>query len=178
MSYCAISRPAVEALSKGAAKAGIWFNTGEGGLSSAHLEAGADIVFQIGTANYGVRDASGNLDEEKHAAVAMHKQVRMFEIKLSQGAKPCKGGILPGAKVTAEIARIRGIPQGQDSISPNRNPAINSAEDLLDAVAQVRNITGKPVGFKAVIGAYGWLDELCTVIAQRGTEHAPDFLPL
>jgi hypothetical protein len=88
MSYGAISRPAVEALSKGAAKAGIWFNTGEGGLSPAHLEGGADIVFQIGTANYGVRDASGNLDEAKLAAVAMHEQVRMFEIKLSQGAKP------------------------------------------------------------------------------------------
>ena len=72
---------------------------------------------------------------------------------------------MPGAKVTAEIARIRGIPQGQDFISPNRNPAINCAEDLLDALAGVRNITGKPVGFKAVIGAYGWLDELCTVIA-------------
>lgn len=178
MSYGAISRPAVEALSKGAAKAGIWLNTGEGGLSPAHLEGGADIVFQIGTANYGVRDASGSLDEAKLAVVAANDQVRMFEIKLSQGAKPGKGGILPGAKVTAEIARIRAIPEGQDSISPNRNPAINSAEDLLDAIAQVRNVTGKPVGFKAVIGAYGWLDELCTVIALRGAECAPDFITI
>lgn len=178
MSYGAISRPAVEALSKGAAKAGIWLNTGEGGLSPAHLQGGADIVFQIGTANYGIRDASGSLDEAKLAAVAANEQVRMFEIKLSQGAKPGKGGILPGAKVTAEIARIRAIPEGQDSISPNRNPAIDSAEDLLDMIARVRDITGKPVGFKAVIGAYGWLDELCTVIAQRGAEHAPDFIAI
>ena len=164
MSYGAISRPAVEALSKGAAKAGIWLNTGEGGLSPAHLEGGADIVFQIGTANYGVRDTSGNLDEAKLAAVAASEQVRMFEIKLSQGAKPGKGGILPGAKVTGEIARIRAIAEGEDSISPNRNPAIDSAEDLLDAIARVRRVTGKPVGFKAVNGAYGWLDELCLLI--------------
>ncbi len=178
MSYGAISRPAVEALSKGAAKAGIWLNTGEGGLSPAHLEGGADIVFQIGTANYGVRDADGNLDEAKLAAVAANEQVRMFEIKLSQGAKPGKGGILPGAKVTGEIARIRAIAEGEDSISPNRNPAIDSAEDLLDAIARVRRVTGKPVGFKAVIGAYGWLDELCLLIKQRGPEHGPDFITI
>ena len=98
--------------------------------------------------------------------MAAHEQVRMFEIKLSQGAKPGKRGILPGAKVTAEITRIRASPEGQDSISPNRNPAIDSAEDLLDMIARVRDITGKPAAFKAVVGAYGWLDELCTVIAQ------------
>ena len=178
MSYGAISRPAVEALSKGAAKAGIWLNTEEGGLSPAHLEGGADIVFQIGTANYGVRDVSGDLDEAKLAAVATNEQVRMFEIKLSQGAKPGKGGILPGAKVTGEIARIRAIVEGEDSISPNRNPAIDSAEDLLDAIARVRRVTGKPVGFKAVIGAYGWLDELCLLINRRGLEHGPDFITI
>lgn len=178
MSYGAISRPAVLALSKGAAKAGVWMNTGEGGLSDAHLEGGADIVYQIGTANYGVRDAQGALDEEKLAQIAAHEQVKMFEIKLSQGAKPGKGGILPGAKVTAEIARIRGIPQGQDSISPNRHPSINSATDLLDQVARIRRVTGKPTGFKAVIGAYGWLDELCEAILERGQESAPDFITI
>ena len=88
MSYGAISRPAAKALSKGAAKAGIWLNTGEGGLSPAHPEGGADIVFQIGTGNCGVRDASSDLDEAKLAAVAVHERVRMFEVKLSQGAKP------------------------------------------------------------------------------------------
>jgi glutamate synthase domain-containing protein 2 len=178
MSYGAISRPAVQALSKGAAKAGIWLNTGEGGLSPAHLEGGADIVFQIGTANYGVRDPDGALDDERLLQIAAHQQVRMFEIKLSQGAKPGKGGILPGAKVSAEIAGIRGIPQGMDSISPNRQPAINSPAELLDYVSRVRDVTGKPTGFKAVIGAYGWLDELCEMIKQRGPESAPDFITI
>ncbi|MCZ6666388.1 MAG: glutamate synthase-related protein, partial [Gammaproteobacteria bacterium] len=112
MSYGAISRPAVLALSNGARMAGIWMNTGEGALSSFHLEGGGDIVFQIGTAKYGVRDEAGNLSEEKLREIAAHDQVRMFEIKLSQGAKPGKGGILPAEKVSAEIAAIRGIPQG------------------------------------------------------------------
>ena len=178
MSYGAISRPAITALSTGAAKAGIWMNTGEGGLSPAHIAGGADIVFQIGTANYGVRDSNGQLDEAKLAEIAAHEQVRMFEIKLSQGAKPGKGGILPGAKVTAEIARIRSIPEGEDSISPNRNPAINNAEDLLAAIDRVRRVTGKPVGFKSVIGAYGWFDELCALIAHKGHEYAPDFITI
>ena len=178
MSYGAISKPAVQALSRGAAKAGVWLNTGEGGLSPGHLQGGADIVFQIGTANYGVRDSLGQLDISKLKAVAAHEQVRMFEIKLSQGAKPGKGGILPGAKVSAEIARIRAIPEGEDSISPNRNPAIDSAESLLAAIAQVREVTGKPVGFKAVIGDYHWLNELCELIVQRGQAAAPDFITI
>ncbi|MCZ6764362.1 MAG: glutamate synthase-related protein, partial [Alphaproteobacteria bacterium] len=104
MSYGAISKPAVLALSSGAAKAGCWLNTGEGGLSPWHIEGDGDLVFQIGTAKYGVRDGQGRLDEQKLAAVAAHRQVKMFEVKLAQGAKPGKGGILPAAKVTAEIA--------------------------------------------------------------------------
>jgi glutamate synthase domain-containing protein 2 len=100
----------------------------------------------------------------------------MFEIKLSQGAKPGKGGILPGAKVTAEIAAIRGIPEGRDSISPNRHPEIDSVGDILDFLAHVREVTGKPVGFKSVIGAYGWLISLCDEINRRGAESAPDFI--
>ena len=95
-----------------------------------------------------MRDSLGQLDAAKLRAVAAHKKVRMFEIKLSQGAKPGKGGILPGAKVSGEIARIRAIPEGEDSISPNRNPAIDSGESLLDALAQVRELTGKPVGLR------------------------------
>ncbi len=109
MSYGAISKPAVLALSKGAKAAGIWMNTGEGGLSPYHLEGGADIVFQIGTAKNGVRDFEGHLNEDKLRDVAANETVRMFEIKMSQGAKPGKGGILPGSKVTEEIAAIRGI---------------------------------------------------------------------
>ena len=176
MSYGAISKPAVQALSRGAKKAGIWMNTGEGSLSPWHLEGGADIVHQIGTAKYGVRDAAGRLSDERLREQAAHEQVKMFEIKLSQGAKPGKGGILPGEKVTAEIAKIRFIEEGQDSLSPNRQPEIDSAEDLLDMIGHIREVTGKPTGFKAVIGAYGWIDELCEAIHARGVESAPDFI--
>jgi glutamate synthase domain-containing protein 2 len=176
MSYGSISKPAVRALSRGAKMAGCWLNTGEGGLSPYHLEGGCDLVFQIGTAKYGVRDEHGMLCDEKLRQVAAHEQVRMFELKLSQGAKPGKGGILPGAKVTPDVAQIRGIPAYKDSISPNRHPDINTIGDLLDQIARIRRVTGKPTGFKAVIGAYGWLDSLFNEIKRRGDESAPDFI--
>lgn len=176
MSFGAISQPAVEALSKGAAMAGCWLNTGEGGLSPYHLSGGCDIVFQLGTAKYGVRDEAGNLSDDKLREVAAHEQVKMFEIKLSQGAKPGKGGVLPAVKVTQEIAGIRGIPAFNDSISPNRHLDIESVDDLLDMVAHIRTVTGKPVGFKTVIGAYGWLESMCAEIHTRGLESAPDFI--
>jgi glutamate synthase domain-containing protein 2 len=176
MSFGAISKPAVLALSNGSRMAGNWMNTGEGGLSPWHLEGGADIVFQIGTAKYGVRNSDGGIDDDKLRAVAAHETVRMIELKLSQGAKPGKGGILPGAKVTEEIARIRHIPAGEDSISPNRHPEIESAESLLDMINHIRDVSGLPTGFKAVIGAYGWLDELFELIRERGVESAPDFI--
>ncbi|MET0070654.1 MAG: FMN-binding glutamate synthase family protein [Candidatus Thiodiazotropha sp.] len=176
MSYGALSVPAVRALSAGAQKAGCWMNTGEGGLSPYHLQGGADLVFQIGTAKFGVRDRDGNLSDERLREVAAHDAVRMFEIKLSQGAKPGKGGILPAAKVTPEIARIRGIEVGRDAISPNRHPDINSADDLLNMIERIRRVSGKPVGFKTVIGAYGWLESLFETINERGLEYAPDFI--
>jgi len=176
MSYGALSAPAVRALSHGAKMANCWMNTGEGGTSPFHLEGGCDIVAEIGTAKYGVRSAEGGLDDDKLRDLAAHEQVRMFEVKLSQGAKPGKGGILPGGKVTAEIAAIRGIPKGEDSISPNRHPEINSVGDILDFIAHVREVTGKPVGFKSVIGAYGWLISFCTEINRHGAESAPDFI--
>jgi len=176
MSYGAISQPAVRALSRGAKLAGCWMNTGEGGLSPYHLEGGCDLVFQIGTAKYGVRDADGRLNDDKLRDIAAHEQVRMFELKLSQGAKPGKGGILPGVKVTPEVATIRGIPVYHDSISPNRHPEINSIGDLLDMIDRIRTVSGKPTGFKTVIGAYGWLDELFREINRRGKEFAPDFI--
>ena len=178
MSYGAISKPAIRALSNGAREAGCWMNTGEGGLSPFHLEGGCDIVCQIGTAKYGMRDEKGLLSDAKLKEKAAHKQVRMFEIKLSQGAKPGKGGMLPGAKVTPEIAEIRGIPVGTASISPNRHPEVNSADDLLDMVCHVREITGKPVGFKMVLGSTDWLDEFCERVLARGLEQAPDFITL
>ncbi|WP_295804124.1 FMN-binding glutamate synthase family protein, partial [uncultured Microbulbifer sp.] len=178
MSFGALSVPAVTALSKGAKKAGIWMNTGEGGLSSHHLSGGCDIVFQIGTAKYGVRDAAGNLSDEKLRKVAEYDQVKMFELKLSQGAKPGKGGILPGIKVTAEIAAVRGIPAGMDSISPNGHPEFRDVAGLLDMVEHIREVTGKPTGFKCVIGNSEWLHELCEVILERGVASAPDFITI
>lgn len=178
MSYGALSIPAVRALSKGAKMAGCWMNTGEGGLSPYHLEGGADIVFQIGTAKFGVRKPEGGFDEEKLKEVAAHDQVKMFELKLSQGAKPGKGGILPGAKVTEEIARIRGINVWQDAISPNRHPEVDSVDELLDMLHYIREVTGKPVGFKAVIGAYGFFENLCQRINERGAQCAPDFVTI
>ncbi len=178
MSFGAISKPAVLALSNGARMAGCWYNTGEGGLSPYHLEGGADIVFQIGTAKYGVRDLEGNLSDEKLCELAAHENVKMFEIKMSQGAKPGKGGILPGTKVTPQIAQIRGISIGEDSISPNRHVEIKSADDLLKMINHVRKITGKPTGFKSVIGATDWLDEFFQEINKQGEAYAPDFITL
>ncbi|MEQ8699734.1 MAG: FMN-binding glutamate synthase family protein, partial [Bauldia litoralis] len=176
MSYGALSKPAIQALSRGAAMAGCWLNTGEGGLSPFHLEGDCDIVFQIGTAKYGVRDGDGNLSDERLAALGTDNRIKMFEIKLSQGAKPGKGGILPGIKVSEEIAAIRGIPAGQDSISPNRHPDIGTIGELLDRIAHIRAVTGKPVGIKCVIGAYGWLDAMFDEVKQRGEDSAPDFI--
>ncbi|WP_300425037.1 FMN-binding glutamate synthase family protein [uncultured Thalassolituus sp.] len=178
MSFGALSKPAVQALSRGAAMAGCWMNTGEGGLSPYHLEGGGDIVFQIGTAKYGVRREDGSLDDEKLLEIAHNPQVKMFELKLSQGAKPGKGGILPGGKVTEEIARIRHIPVGEDSISPNGQPEVRSVEDLLDMINHIRDLTGKPTGFKAVLGSSDWIRDLCREIRQRGIDSAPDFITL
>ncbi len=178
MSYGAISKPAIQALSYGAKKASAWMNTGEGGLSPYHLEGGADIVFQIGTAKYGVRDKDGNLSDEKLREIAAHENVRMFEIKMSQGAKPGKGGILPAAKVSEEISKIRSIPVGEDSISPNRHPDIENNDDLIDMINHVRKVTGKPVGFKAVIGDKTWMGEFLAAVNKRGKEFAPDFITI
>ncbi|MDR9392839.1 FMN-binding glutamate synthase family protein [Roseovarius sp. SYSU LYC5161] len=178
MSYGAISRPAVEALSRGAAKAGIWLNTGEGGLSPHHLTGGCDIVYQIGTAKYGVRDAAGNLDDAKLREVAANPHVKMFELKLAQGAKPGKGGILPGAKVDAEVSRIRGIEIGQDSISPNRHREVNDYGELLDFIGHIREVTGKPVGLKTVIGSSDAWAAFFELINERGEQAAPDFITI
>ena len=176
MSYGALSDPAVRALSHGAAMAGCWLNTGEGGLSAAHLSRECDIVFQLGTAKYGVRTPEGQLDEEKLVALAAKPQVKMIEIKLSQGAKPGKGGILPAAKITPEIAAIRGIPMGKDSLSPNRHYDIGNVTELLDQIDRIRRVSGKPVGFKAVMSDDTFLEDLCAEIRHRGSLSAPDFI--
>jgi glutamate synthase domain-containing protein 2 len=176
MSYGAISAPAVQALSRGAKEAGCWLDTGEGGLSPHHLSGGSDVIMQIGTAKYGLRNDDGSLSKEKLRELAAYDSVKAFEIKLSQGAKPGKGGVLPAAKVTEEIARIRGIPAGQDSISPNRHRDMNDMIQLLDHVAMIREVTGKPVGIKTALGGYYFVNELCETVLHRGLEYAPDFL--
>ncbi|HKJ18318.1 MAG TPA: FMN-binding glutamate synthase family protein [Xanthomonadales bacterium] len=176
MSYGSLSRPAVRALSHGAKAGGFWLNTGEGGISPWHLEGGCDVVYQIGTAKYGARDEHGNLSDEKLREVGEIPQVKMIELKLSQGAKPGKGGILPAIKVTEEISKIRGIPVGVASISPNRHPELHDVGDILDMVGHIREVSGLPTGMKCVVGAYGWLDEFCTLIHKRGVESAPDFI--
>jgi glutamate synthase domain-containing protein 2 len=176
MSFGALSKPAVRALSLGSAKAGIWLNTGEGGVTPYHLEGKGDIVYQIGTAKYGVRTTDGDMSDERLRELGEEEAIRMFEIKLSQGAKPGKGGILPAVKVTEEIAAIRGIHPFQDSISPNGHPEIHNTDDLLTMIAHVRETTGKPTGFKFAIGQKAWVDELCERIVARGPEYAPDFI--
>src|SRR3954463_15621799 len=140
MSFGAISAPAVRSLSRGAAVAGCWLDTGEGGLSPYHLEGGCDVIMQIGTAKYGVRDPQGKLSTER--LLELSRVVRAFEIKLSQGAKPGKGGVLPGRKVTPEIAHIRGIPGWRASLSPNRHRDIPPRAEVLEKTAWVGDLPG------------------------------------
>ena len=174
MSFGAISAPAVRSLSRGANVAGCWMDTGEGGLSPHHLEGGCDVIMQMGTAKYGMRDAQGNLSSDRLVELAQH--VKAFEIKLSQGAKPGKGGVLPGRKVTHEIAQIRGIPEGRDSISPNRHRDIANMNELLEKIVWMRDLTGRPVGVKTAVGGWRFMNEMADIVHRRGLEFAPDFL--
>lgn len=178
MSYGALSKVAVEALSRGSGLAGCWLNTGEGGLSPYHLAGNNDLVFQIGTANYGVRDENGDFDPERYKVLAANPLIKMFELKLSQGAKPGKGGILPAAKVTEEIAKVRGIRANKDSISPNRHPKINSDEELIGFIGELKSLGGKPVGIKFVLGEESWFDSFCQKLSQLPASEQPDFITL
>src|SRR5436190_1909548 len=174
MSFGAISAPAVRSLSRGAQVAGCWMDTGEGGLSPYHLEGGSDVIMQIGTAKYGVRDAQGNLSTDR--LLELSKVVKAFEIKLSQGAKPGKGGVLPGKKVTPEMGQIRGIAEGRDSISPNRHRDISNMNELLEKIAWMRDLTGRPIGVKTAVGGWRFMNEMADIVHRRGLEFAPDFL--
>jgi len=129
---------------------------------------------QIGTAKYGIRNPDGTFSPERAKALA--EKVKAFEIKLSQGAKPGKGGVLPGGKVTAEIAAIRGIPVGEASISPNRHRDAANTTELLDQVRYIRELTGRPVGIKTAIGGWRFLNDMAENVLRRGLEYAPDFL--
>ena len=174
MSFGALSPNAVRALSRGAKLAECYMSTGEGSMSPYHVEGGGDILYQIGPAKFGCRTDDGRFDDEKAAAIIALPQVKMIEIKLAQGAKPGKGGLLPKEKITAEIAAIRGIPMGVDCHSPNRFEEFDDAPSLLDFVARVRKLTGKPIGLKMVVGASLEIDALCAEMRRRGD--GPDFI--
>ena len=159
MSFGSLSANAIEALNKGAALAGCWHNTGEGALSPYHRNGG-DLVFQIGTSYFGCRDEHGAFDLARLVDLVQSAPVRAIEVKLSQGAKPGLGGMLPGAKVTQEIADIRGIPVGKDCASPSRHQVFHDTDSMLDFVETVAEATGLPVGIKSAVGNLEFWDRL------------------
>jgi glutamate synthase domain-containing protein 2 len=167
MSFGSLSGAAVEALNKGAALAGCLQNTGEGGLS-AHHRHGGELVFQIGTAYFGCRDERGRFDLQRLKDLVAGAPVRALEIKLSQGAKPGLGGVLPGAKVSAEIAAARGVPEGVDCVSPTRHAEFTDVDSLLDWVELLADETGLPVGIKSAVGYLDFWQELTDRMAGSG----------
>jgi glutamate synthase domain-containing protein 2 len=166
MSFGSLSAPAVTALNRGAALAGCLQNTGEGGLSEHHRQGG-DLVFQLGTAYFGCRDASGRFDLSQLCDLVESAPVKAIEIKLSQGAKPGLGGMLPGAKVSPTIAAARSIPVGKDCISPSRHREFSDVDSMLDFVERIADATGLPVGIKSAVGDLAFWTELC---ARMSTE--------
>ncbi|MEO8309344.1 MAG: FMN-binding glutamate synthase family protein [Pseudomonadota bacterium] len=175
LSFGALSANAIRALNKGARDGGFAHDTGEGSISPYHRENGGDLIWEIGSGYFGCREANGHFDPRKFAASAQLPQVRMIEIKLSQGAKPGHGGILPAHKVSAEIAATRGVPMGEDCISPSRHGAFDSPKGLLRFIARLRELSGgKPVGFKLCVG-HSW-EFMAIVKAMRETGITPDFI--
>lgn len=175
MSYGALSGPAVQAINRGVQLAGCMQNTGEGGISDHH-KLGGDLVYNFGTGYFGCRDARGRFDLERFKDTVAGAPVRMIEVKLSQGAKPGVGGVLPGSKVSAEIARIRGIPVGQDCISPSYHTAFSDSDSLLDFVELLATETGLPVGIKSAVGELDFWEELARLM--RDTGRGVDFISL
>ncbi len=175
MSYGALSPNAILALNDGARRGRFFHDTGEGSISRFHREPGGDIVWEIGSGYFGCRNPDGTFNEERFASNAASAQVKMIEIKLSQGAKPGHGGVLPGAKVTAEIAAARGVAEGEDCISPARHSAFSTPIGLLQFVARLRELSGgKPVGFKLAIGhPWEWFG-IAKAILETGI--TPDFI--
>ncbi|WP_396929590.1 FMN-binding glutamate synthase family protein [Mycolicibacterium sp.] len=171
MSFGSLSPQAIQAINKGVKLAGSWHNTGEGGLSDHHRQGG-DLVFQIGTGYFGCRNERGEFDLDRLIDVVGSGPVRAVEFKLSQGAKPGLGGHLPGAKVNAEIARIRGVQEGKDVVSPSRHTAFRNVDEMLDVVERVADATGLPVGIKSAVGEIGFWQELAARMGdgQRGVD--------
>jgi len=175
MSFGALSAHAIEALNLGASNGGFAHDTGEGSISRYHRVHGGDLIWEIGSGYFGCRKADGSFDPERFAEQARDPQIRMIEIKLSQGAKPGHGGMLPGAKVTAEIAAARGVPVGGDCISPSSHSAFGTPVELVRFIARLRELSGgKPTGFKLCIGhIWEWF---AIVKAMLETDITPDFI--
>jgi len=175
MSFGALSKHAIQALNTGARLGGFYHNTGEGGISPYHTRPGGDIVWQIGTGYFGCRTVEGNFDPELFQKKVKQPQLKMIEIKLSQGAKPGHGGILPASKLTEEIAEIRHVPLGHDVVSPPAHRAFSDPIGLLNFIQQLRELSdGKPVGFKLCIGYKGEFLSICKAMLETGI--LPDFI--
>ncbi len=177
MSYGSLSAAAVRALNKGAKMGGFFHDTGEGGLSPYHLEYGADVVWEIGSGYFGCRKTDGNFDPDLFQEKAQKPSVKMVEIKLSQGAKPGHGGVLPAVKNTKEIAEIRGVEPHTKVVSPAYHKAFSDADGLLKFVQQLRELSGgKPIGFKLCIGIEQEFIDICKAIVDTGI--TPDFITI
>ncbi len=176
MSFGSLGERAVQAMNRGAKEAHAYHNTGEGGMSPHHGQ-GADVIWQLGTGYYGARNAEGRFDMDNLLkTVNKYPQIRAIEIKLSQGAKPGKGGILPGAKVTEEIAGIRGIPVGKDCLSPNTHREFNDVDSLIDFVERIAEKTGLPVGIKSAVGDVTFWGDLAERMRDR--KQGPDYIQI
>ena len=175
LSFGSLSANAILALNKGAQMGGFAHDTGEGSISTHHRANGGDLIWEIGSGYFGCRNDDGTFNAERFAANARDPQVKLIEIKMSQGAKPGHGGILPGPKVTAEIAAARGVPVGQDCISPSSHSAFTTPVEMMHFIAQLRELSGgKPVGFKLCIG-HPW-EWFAIVKAMLATQITPDFI--
>lgn len=173
MSFGSLSARAVEAINRGCAMQKSLHNTGEGGISPHH-DQGGGLIWQLGTGYFGARRADGRLDYEQLVDKCQRYNVKAIEIKLSQGAKPGRGGVLPGAKVTAEIAQIRGVEIGKDVISPPNHPEFSCADELLDVVEKIADLTGLPVGIKSAVGRLDFWETLAKMMAtdkERGVDY-------
>ncbi|MEA2157404.1 MAG: hypothetical protein QOE11_3544 [Solirubrobacteraceae bacterium] len=175
MSFGALSANAIRALNGGARLGGFAHDTGEGGLTEYHLENGGDLIWEIGSGYFGARTEDGRFDPEKFREKAAHPQVRCVSLKLSQGAKPGIGGVLPGAKVTAEIAAARGVPKGEKCVSPSHHREFSTPRELVRFIATMRALAGgKPTGFKLCVGARHEFLAICKAMIEEGD--GPDFI--
>jgi glutamate synthase domain-containing protein 2 len=175
MSFGSLSGNAIHALNLGAKEGGFAHDTGEGSVSRYHKAGGGDLIYQVASGYFGARDADGSFDPDKYAATAQLPQVKMIELKLSQGAKPGHGGVLPAGKITAEIAEARGIPMGQDCVSPAAHSAFSTPIEMCEFIGRLRVLSGgKPVGFKLCIGHQR--EFMCMVKAMLETGILPDFI--